>query len=402
MKGGTKIMRITRRDFMKYCAVAAGALGLTASNLGKLQQALATPTSLGGTNVVWLNGAACTGCTMTLTNSFYYGSIQDLLVPWSVAATLPGLSDLDDNKADGLLNMKYIETLSSPIDGRAVAEATSVLTTGENFVLVLEGAIPTAGGGQYLTIWTENGEDKTFADTVIRFATASNCVAVITAGTCSSYGGIPGAKGSVTDARGLISPGAITGGYTHTTSLGLWDQLKKAPITGVNGGLKISNATYTSVMRKTICVPGCPPHPDWIVGTIVYYLTFGEVPLMDKYHRPLDYYGEYQCTNCLWKTNIPAESPSDIANATKASKSGCATGNSPLLFKNKYDGRDEGCLGVVGCKGRKTKADCSFRRWNTDNANGAGVSWCVQTRGGCHGCTEPRFPDGWGKFFSYV
>jgi Ni,Fe-hydrogenase I small subunit len=49
-------MRITRRDFMKYCAISAGALGLTASDLGKIEKALSTEYADGGTHVVWLNG----------------------------------------------------------------------------------------------------------------------------------------------------------------------------------------------------------------------------------------------------------------------------------------------------------------------------------------------------------
>ncbi len=90
-----------------------------------------------------------------------------------------------------------------------------------------------------------------------------------------------------------------------------------------------------------------------------------------------------------------------IDNEEQDSKSGRVTGDSPKLYKYKYASSYEGCIGILGCKGRKTKADCSYRYWNGDGVGERGVSWCVMTRGGCHGCTEPRFPDGWGKFFSY-
>ena len=35
------MVRITRRDFLKYCSVAAGALGLSASTLMKIENVLA-------------------------------------------------------------------------------------------------------------------------------------------------------------------------------------------------------------------------------------------------------------------------------------------------------------------------------------------------------------------------
>ena len=35
------MVRITRRDFLKYCSVAAGALGLSASTLMKVEKVLA-------------------------------------------------------------------------------------------------------------------------------------------------------------------------------------------------------------------------------------------------------------------------------------------------------------------------------------------------------------------------
>jgi len=494
-------MRITRRDFMKYCAAAAGALGLSATDLIKLENALATDHLVGGTQVVWLNGAACTGCTVSLANTAYYSSIQDLLVPWvtaeaaipASAATLKSLSfngdALTDTGVNGPLDLVFMETLSSAVGHRALNAAKAVLTTHGGtypFVLAIEGAIQTGSDGNFCRI----GDGTTgtaantisFADEVLEYATDANCLAILAVGTCASFGGIPAAKGSVTGARGLVSTGRISGGYTTVNNTGYWDYLKGtatygidqvnmanggsgytvAPtvsllpgsqvgtgysltanisggavtgvnivargtgfkgnvvvvftpvgggvgasaiaISGINPDTGIDTDTYEALMKKTICVSGCPPHPDWIVGTIVYLVTYLEPPLMDKWHRPLDFYGQYQCTNCIWKTNTPAAAENDIDNnsQTKWTKGKVTTGNSPRLFKSKYNSPAEGCIGILGCKGRKTKADCSYRRWNTDSLGDGGISWCVQTRAGCHGCTEPRYPDGWGKFFSYV
>jgi len=634
-------MRISRRDFLKYCAMSAGALGLSTTDMIKLEKALASEPAQGGTRVVWLNGAACTGCTVSFANTKYFSSVQDLLVPWSVAAGLPGLTDLDDGKLDGALDIDFIETLSSSVGARAVNAAFGVLGGTDNFVLCLEGAIQTdaptttSNEGDYCQIWrtdkrhsllnpdtfvyasadrdalgvsndssevvvlvnsraasapiastagkimlpagsvittadtlhvgswiekdvdsiamgltvdgnnkttasvppvtprtlagrveltalsitsgslylasnsivralsdrtaiggtytyapktpsgvtktvhnnitlagtvmlaagsilmpgtviamgswgedsadrslpvpgswdgdhklqfgaatlttaqtltgrlellagsvlqalsittdlgySDAGEDRTFMDEVLNFAIASNCVAVLAVGTCASFGGIPAANGNETGARGLVTAKS-SGGYAKVNNQGYWDWLK-------DGG-KISTSEWESLMRKTICVSGCPPHPDWIVGTLVYFLNSGQVPPLDKYHRPTDFYGSYQCSNCIWKLNDASNTKTekDIDNLPQTSKSGRATGDSPKLYLNKYASSYEGCIGILGCKGRKTKADCSYRRWNTNTTGSGGVSWCVQTRAGCHGCTEPRYPDGWGKFFAY-
>jgi Ni,Fe-hydrogenase I small subunit len=84
-----------------------------------------------------------------------------------------------------------------------------------------------------------------------------------------------------------------------------------------------------------------------------------------------------------------------------------ATVNSSKLYKYKWGNdpagmRHLGCIGVLGCKGRKTKADCSLRRWNADANLKYGSGWCVGSGAGCHGCTEPTFPDKVGKFFNFA
>jgi len=487
-------MRITRREFMKYCATAAGALGLTTTDLMKLEKALATSTADGGTQVVWLNGASCTGCTVSFANTAFYSSVQDLLVPWAKAAVHVGApvgltaaqtvaaiaGKLTDTGANGPLDLVFMETLSSSVGHRAIQAAKSALSNA--YVLCIEGAIQTTSNGDYCRIGNgASASDATtisFANEVLEFANDDNCKVILAVGTCASFGGIPAAQGSQTGARGLVSTGKFKGGgYATVNTQGFWDKLKAdytggfvksisvtyggsgytatptismagtatatailtsgaissivvtndgsgyltAPtvtianpeagtiatataVLGFDAGTGIDATTWQKLLAKTVCISGCPPHPDWIVGTIVYFLNTLSAPLMDKYHRPFDYYGQYQCDNCLWQKNNPSTAPVDILGgaANTWTKGGLTTtGNSPKLFKNKYNSGYEGCVGVLGCKGRKTKADCSFRRWNSDAAQGNGTSFCVQTRAGCHGCTDPRFPDGWGKFFSF-
>jgi Ni,Fe-hydrogenase I small subunit len=512
-KGGIEFMRITRRDFMKYCSIAAGALGLTASNLMKIEKALATDLENGGTQVIWINGASCTGCTVSLANTAYLSTIQDLLVPWELAAphvaatagmstaSLVGIiggGTLTDTGTNGPLDLAFMETLSTSVGHRAVQAAKEAAHAG-GFVLAIEGAIQTANGGDFCRIGDGSNATDTatisFMEEVREFALDSNCVAILAVGTCASYGGIPAARGQETGARGLISTGRFAGaGYGTVNTTGLWDYFKDtdsltdsvASISISNGGSGytavptvtisaashvlgedatataaisggsvtaitvtdggwgylgtasvtidppggggttataaatmananwITTAQWEALLGKTICIPGCPPHPDWIVGTITYLLDSAPdyyAPLMDKYHRPWSYYGEYQCSNCVWQTNDPGQRNSystapqllDIKNQNQqlTTKGGPTEGNSPKLYFNLYNSQYEGCIGILGCKGRKTKADCGWRRWNAEVLNNGGTGWCVLTRAGCHGCTEPRWPDAFGQMFMF-
>ncbi|MBX9222599.1 Ni/Fe hydrogenase, partial [Campylobacter coli] len=49
-----------------------------------------------------------------------------------------------------------------------------------------------------------------------------------------------------------------------------------------------SNAQPLSkVTSKTVInVPGCPPSEKNIVGNVLHYLLFGELPALDVYNRP--------------------------------------------------------------------------------------------------------------------
>jgi len=525
------MVRITRRDFLKYCSIAAGALGLSASTLMKVERVLANTAA---PTVVWIAGSACTGCTMSLLNSVFYTTVDDLLL--------------------NRINLVYLDTAMATAGAytapgvqytgaNALAEARRIYTGTAPFVLVVEGAIPTGtppGGapGDYCRIGdlTDTGPESVL-DNVSLFANHASCLAVLSVGTCSSFGGIPGAQGNVTGAKGVAFSGTTMGGAIVTNSNSVngiivknagsgYSQLQNpvtvtvdappsgtaatasatagiiitlltggsgystsslpvvaitgtgtgatasaiindagsvkqiivtnpgsgytsAPTVTITGGtvdatasavigitsIRINNPAlnsgYTSIPDVTIAAPavpgttatayvtslikgnvktrtglaakvinisGCPPHPDWIVGTIAHILdTALTLPAVNANYQPVDYgYKEYQCNAgpCPWRFNNSA-SKSDY-------NSRYPEGNSKDLGKYKWTGLDMGCIGILGCKGRKTKADCSRRRWNADAAQTYGVNWCVGSRAGCHGCTEPAFPDKVGKFFTFA
>jgi len=403
------MLRITRRDFLKYCSVAAGALGLSAGTMMKLDNAIAKSWQNDGLPVVWISGAACTGCTVSLANSRFYTTVDDVLF--------------------NSIDLRYLDTLmataGAQVDGTQVDEANSVREAQNTYltlpyVLAVEGAIPAGtpiGGerGEYCRIGelVPGDTNETMLNVTRKFAAHSNCLAVLAIGTCSSFGGIPGAKGNATDCRGLLYRGTDKkkGVFTDSTL-------------NTFGG--VTNAVLAT--KPVINIPGCPPHPDWIVGTIAhvvetmgssiqnvlagdYTAVLSALPALTNYNRPADYgYKEYNCNAgpCPWRyNNVSTRAKNtDPYNGPYTGdadvNSRYPQGDSRALGRNKWKGQDQGCLGILGCKGRKTKADCSRRRWNTDVAEQYGVNWCVGSRGSCQGCTEPTFPDKVGKFYTFA
>ena len=237
-------MQISRRGFLKYCIGSAAALGLPLSVVGKLEQAMGAVTD-GLPRVVWLAGANCTGCTVSLANRI--GS--------------EGPTDLAD-LLTGYIDLAYHPNLMGAAGDLAVErlhEATS-----EDFILAVEGGIPTAFGGHTCMLWTENGVDVTAKDAVQDLA--ARAAAVLSIGTCASHGGIPAANPNPT---GIVSVSELIG-------------------------------------RQAINIPGCPTHPDWIVWTIANLLA-GEVPALDNQGRPQALYRGIIHSSCPYRNAHEAE-----------------------------------------------------------------------------------------------
>ncbi len=300
-------MKVSRREFMKYCTLSAAALGLS-SALGPLEKALA---STAGPPILWLKAAGCTGCTVSLAN-LISGS-----EPVDVADLLINVIDLE-----------YHPTLM----GAAGDSATQILNnaTAVPFVLVVEGAIPTMFNGNTCTIYEQNGIPVTALSAVQTLAPMA--AHVLAVGTCASFGGITAADPNPTGAQSV------------------------SQVTGLS----------------PINIPGCPPHPDWIVWTIANLLA-GSTITLDSDRRPTALYGATVHSQCSRK-----ELPGTLPESTWA-----------------HSLNDTGlCTNSLGCKGRLTYADCPTRKWNN------GVNWCVGADSLCQGCTENGFPDSFAPLFS--
>ncbi len=240
--------------------------------------------------VVWLQCAACSGCAVSVLNSAS-PSIKNVLVD----ELLPGKH----------VNLRFHPTVMAASGEMAIQVMEDMARDlAGGYLLVVEGAIPTAMDGVYGSVGERNGQPVSMVECVRSLG--QRALATIALGTCAAFGGIPAAKPNPT---GCISVRDAFAAHGITTPL--------------------------------INVPGCPPHPDWFTGTIAHILLQG-LPSpddLDEHLRPRIFYGQLIHENC------PRRAYFDEGKFAK--KLG-----------------DEGCLYELGCKGPITHADCPLRHWN--------------------------------------
>jgi hydrogenase small subunit len=215
------------------------------------------------------------------------------------------------------------ELLLGPIDlifhpnvmGPSGSEAVEAVRSVKNYILVLEGGVPTAFDGMSCVVWNENGKDVTYGEAIRSLAPGA--IKIICVGQCACFGGIPAS--------------------------------------GNNPTQIVSVPSYLGM--ETINIAGCPPHPDWMIGTIAQLLAGNSVPL-DEYGRPVSIYGETVHSNC---PNLGKELATSFCQTDR-------------------------CLMDLGCRGPSTFSPCPYQKWNNS------VSWCINAGSPCIGCTEPTFP----------
>jgi hydrogenase small subunit len=221
-----------------------------------------------------------------------------------------------------VISLDYDETLMAAAG--TAAEAAAAKAMKDNFgkyVLVVDGSVPTGAGGGYCAIG-----GRAAADT-LREAAAGAAV-VVCVGTCSAYGGIP---------------------YAHPNPTEAW------PVSAIVGD------------RPIINVPGCPPVPEVITGTLLQYVTTGQLPDLDEQSRPIFFFGNTIHDRCYRRPFYDQGK-----------------------FAKTFD--DEGarsgwCLFELGCKGPTTYNACATVKWN------GAASFPIESGHGCIGCAEPGFWD---------
>jgi len=172
---------VTRRDFMKFCTVAAAGMGLPLELAPKIANAITSPKR---PVVIWLSAQECTGCTETLLRTSH-PTLETLILD--------------------LISLDYHETLSTGSGHQAEEfRAKSIEENSGKFILVVDGSIPTKDGGVYCKVAGRTALE-------ILKDTAPKAAAVMAIGSCASWGGIPSADPNPTGAKPVHEVLAGTG-----------------------------------------------------------------------------------------------------------------------------------------------------------------------------------------------
>ncbi|MEE8486101.1 MAG: hydrogenase small subunit [Acidimicrobiia bacterium] len=273
LAGGLTKRGVSRRSFLQFCAAVTAILALPESYAPRIARALeekAKPV------VVWLKFQDCTGNT----ESF-------------LRAHNPGIGDI----LLDVLAVEYHDTIMAAAGTQASAALKSAIEPGGHIVVV-EGSIPLGDDGVYCVIGGKS------AIQVLEETTVGASM-IITAGTCSTFGGLPAAAPNPT---GAVSVADVVSGV---------------PI---------------------VSLPGCPMNVDNMIGAIVHILTFGAPPAADRLGRPLFAYGERIHDHCERRAHFDA-------------------GQFAVEWGD--EGHKKGwCLYKMGCKGPSTFHNCPSTRWN--------------------------------------
>lgn len=216
----------------------------------------------------------------------------------------------------GYISLRFHATLSTATGALSMAVINQSIAKGGYF-LAIEGSIPTSMPEACMV------GHETFQKQVSR--AAKNAAAVIAVGGCASFGGIPAAENNPTGAQSVPQ------------------FLQKE-----------------NISKPVITIPGCPVHPDWLVGTLVHVLKFG-MPALDEKLRPRMFFGKLLHDQCPRFADYERE-----------------------RFAKTF--LDDGCLFRLGCLGPVTHSDCTVRRWNSS------INDCISAGAPCMGCASEHFP----------
>ena len=219
----------SRRDFLKLCAYLSSAAGIASTGLPKVVKALETKPR---PPVVWFHFQECTCCSESFIRSSH-----------------PLVADVLLDK----ISLDYTETLQAAA-GHQAEEAlhnTMKKYKGE-YLMLVEGSVPTNDGGIYCTIGGRLASD------IIQEA-AEGAKAIIAWGSCASNGCVQAADPNPTGAT---------------------------PVHKIVRGKPVVN------------VPGCPPIAEVMAGVIVHLLAFERIPQLDGLGRPKAFYSKRVHDSC--------------------------------------------------------------------------------------------------------
>jgi quinone-reactive Ni/Fe-hydrogenase small subunit len=188
------------------------------------------------------------------------------------------------------------------------------------YILVVEGAVPLGMEGKFLRIGPKGETGEALLKRV-----AKDAAAIFAVGSCALDGGVVAAAPNPTGAVGV------------SEALGRDD---------------------------IINLPGCPVNPINVVGTLLHYVMFGEMPALGEKNKPLWAYAPRVHDNCERRGHYDA---------------------GEFVREWGDEGAKKGwCLFEMGCKGPYADMNCSMVKFNE------GTSWPVQVGHGCIACGKGK------------
>ena len=162
---------VDRRSFLKFCSMMAAVMGLEATAIGKVAEALETKARI---PVLWLHGLECTCCSESFIRSSH-PIAQDVVL--------------------NMISLDYDDTLQAAA-GFQVEEIRKRIMKEYpgQYILAVEGNAPTKDGGIYCTVG-----GHTFLE--ILQETAEQAKAVVAWGSCASNGCVQAAHPNPTGAK---------------------------------------------------------------------------------------------------------------------------------------------------------------------------------------------------------
>jgi hydrogenase small subunit len=177
--------------------------------------------------LIWLEANACSGDSISTLN-----------------AVDPDLGQLICQ----LLNVRFWNALM-PDEGKQAQERLFETINRGGYILIVEGAIATAGQGRY-AVFFKSGDYLFTSAELIPYA-AKQARYILAVGTCATFGGPSAARPN------------------PSLSKGVWEVIE----------------------QPVLNVSGCPINPDWLIASLVHLLLFG-MPEVDRYRRPTFLYGQ--------------------------------------------------------------------------------------------------------------
>jgi hydrogenase small subunit len=230
------------------------------------------------------------------------------------------------------LSVNYHETIMAAA-GHQAEEALSATVRDYKgkYIAVVEGSIPSGADGAYCTIGGRSALQ-------IAREVCGDAMATIAAGTCATFGGLPAAAPNPTAALSVAD--AVPG------------------------------------VKNLVNLSACPMNVENLTAFVVYFLTFKQLPPLDRFRRPLYAYGKTIHDNCERRAHY---------NAGQYVEAWGDEGH-----------RTGYCLYNMGCKGPVTFQNCPVVRWNE------GTNWPIGCGHPCIGCSEPNFWDSMTPFYQHL